>query len=329
MVLSIRERLVRLLSQQQTGYVSGQWLSDELSCSRTAVWKHIKQLEEEGYTFDAVPNKGYRLTAFPDDMTENTLRWNLRSDWLGQSIEHYPSIDSTQLRAHERARDGADEGLVISADQQLNGRGRMQRPFDSMDTKGVWLSFILRPPLAPTEAAKLTLVAAVALVDTFKQLTDLDVKIKWPNDIYLGQKKLAGVLTEMEAEMDQIHYVIVGIGVNLNQRITDFSPLLRDRVTSLFEASGQTLDKQVFIQRLLEAFERWYTVFLTEGFTPIQSEWNRYVFKLHQPVYFLKQNKRVKGFVQGLSTEGALVVATEEHAHVKLYSSDIEWFREE
>ncbi|PXW91741.1 BirA family biotin operon repressor/biotin-[acetyl-CoA-carboxylase] ligase [Streptohalobacillus salinus] len=329
MVLSIRERLVRLLSQEQSGYVSGQWLSDELSCSRTAVWKHIKQLEEEGYTFDAVPNKGYRLVALPKHMTENTLRWNLSSDWLGQSIEHYPSIDSTQVRAHERARAGADEGLVISADQQLNGRGRMQRPFDSTDAKGVWLSFILRPQLAPTEAAKLTLVTAVALVDTFKQMINLDVKIKWPNDIYLNQKKIAGVLTEMEAEMDQIHYVIVGIGVNLNQRTSDFDPLLQDRVTSLFEETGETLDKQVFIQRLLETFEKWYTVFLTEGFVPIQKEWNRYVFKLNQPVYFLKQNERVKGLVQGLSAEGALVVVIEEHEHVKLYSSDIEWFRGE
>lgn len=325
MVLSNRERLIQLLSQNMHTYVSGQWLSNKLGISRTAVWKQMKHLEEDGYHFKAVPNKGYRLIDMPDKVSENTLFWGMDTRVLGQTLEYHDQVESTQDLAHIRARENAPEGYLIVADSQLKGRGRLQRRFQSENKNGGWFSFILRPDMPPLHAQKLTLITAIALIRTIKQKTTLQPQIKWPNDVLINGKKLAGILTEMQAEQDRIHYMVIGVGININHRPDEFSEEIKDKVTSLLIETGDRFKRRHFIQDFLKNFEALYEAFLKEGFTAFKEEWEQHAFRLGEELTYKKNKQTFSGTFIGIHEDGALVV---EKAGIKdyLYSAEIDWF---
>ncbi len=325
MVLSNREKIIQLLAQNMHTYVSGQWLSDQLGISRTAVWKQMKHLEEDGYHFKAVPNKGYRLIDMPDKVSENTLFWGLDTDVLGQMLEYHDQLTSTQDLAHTRARENKPDGYLIVADSQTNGRGRLHRAFSSENKNGAWFSFILRPELSPVEAQKITLLTAVSLVRTIKQKTTLEPKIKWPNDILIGEKKLAGILTEMQAEQDQIHYMVIGVGVNINQRPDEFPEDLRETVTSLMIETKERFKRRYFIQDFLKNFEALYRTLLTDGFESIKQEWEAHAFKLGETLDYRLGEEEKTGVFVGIHESGALLIEHEGKTD-RIYSADIHWF---
>lgn len=326
MVLSNRERIIQLLSQNMHTYVSGQWLSDQLGISRTAVWKQMKHLEEDGYQFKAVPNKGYRLIDMPDKVSENTLFWGLDTEVLGQTIEYHDQLTSTQDLAHTRARENKPNGYLIVADSQTNGRGRLKRPFSSMNKNGAWFSFILKPPLSPVEAQKLTLLTAVSLVRTIKQKTNVQPQIKWPNDILIQDKKLAGILTEMQAEQDQIHYMVIGVGVNINQEQEEFPSDIAEFVTSLFIETGERYKRRYFIQDFLKHFERLYNDMLENGFDCIKKEWEAHAFCLGETLHYKLGNEKKHGQFIGIHDDGALLIKHKDKID-RIYSAEIDWFR--
>lgn len=215
---STRGKLIELLRNHPDDYISGEKLSQELQITRTAIWKHINGLKKDGYIIEGISRKGYRIIQTPDKISSNTITWDLETNWLGKSIIHKDITKTTQEIAHQAARNAAPHGTVVIANEQTKGKGRMGRTWYSSKNKGVWMSIILRPKLVPQQATLLTLLTATVLADVLSRITTNSVTIKWPNDILMHDKKLAGILTEMQAEQDQIQYVVVGIGLNVNQQ---------------------------------------------------------------------------------------------------------------
>lgn len=323
---STRRRLIELLQAKKHEFVSGQVLANKLNISRNAIWKHMKELVEDGYNIEARQRLGYRILDVPDKVSENTLKWGLQTKWLGHHIVHKTSLPSTQTLAHQLAQKGAKHGTIVIADEQTDGRGRMERPWDSNSQDGIWLSIILKPQIPPYLAPQLTLLTATVLADLIKEETKLQPKIKWPNDLLIDQRKVSGILTEMQAEQDQILYVIIGIGLNVNQSLTDFNQSIREKVTSLYEASGEQWNRRHLIQQLLHTFEKSYETYIGEGFTNVKQKWESYGFRMGEQIRINTMNEQWKSTFLGIAEDGALLIKDRTGRTKKLYSGEIQWF---
>lgn len=231
-------RLLDLLAAAGEDWVSGEAISTQLGISRAAVWKQVEALRAGGYAVEAAPRRGYRLAARPDRLSVLEIEAGLRTERFGRPVEAHEVIGSTNERAKELARQGAPEGLLVTAEQQTAGKGRLGRPWQTPAGRALALSLLLRPLIPPTLAPRLTLVAAVAVAEAVRAETGLPVGIKWPNDLQIAGRKLCGILTEMEAEIEQVRFVVLGIGLNVNQTLAEFPPELRETATSLRLALG-------------------------------------------------------------------------------------------
>lgn len=324
---STRSRLIHLLSKNKDQYISGQLLSDELNISRSAVWKHINELKKDGYQIEGKSNKGYRIIGFPEKLSENTIKWGLETDWLGQSVKHFESITSTQTIAHEEAQNDAEEGTLIVADEQTKGRGRITRHWHSNKNQGIWMSMVLRPEIEPQEAPQLTLLTATVLADVIRKYTKLEPQIKWPNDILIDGKKVAGILTEMQAEQDRIWYVIIGIGMNVNQDKEDIPNDILSRATSLKIEANKEWNLKDLIQEILRTFETTYEYYLNHGFSTIKENWEKYGFKIGKEIHIKTMKDEWKAPFLGISDDGALLTVDNEGKETTLYSAEIDWFK--
>ncbi|MFD1849512.1 biotin--[acetyl-CoA-carboxylase] ligase [Oceanobacillus bengalensis] len=323
---STRNKLIEILALNNDGYISGQAISDKLQISRSAVWKHMKELEKDGYKIEGKSNKGYRIIGFPNKLSENTITWGLDSKWLGKNIIHKESTSSTQTIAHEHARNQAPNGTVIIADEQTDGRGRINRNWDSTKEKGIWMSIILRPEIPAHHAPQLTLLTATVLADVLSSYPLLQPQIKWPNDILLNGKKCAGILTEMQAEQDQIWYVIIGIGLNVKHTREDLSEELRHRATSLGMETEKDWSIQELIQKILATFEKTYELYLERGFGEIKEKWEHYGFKIGKEVNIKTMKEEWKAPFLGIAEDGAMLTISKDGHNQRIYSAEISWF---
>ncbi len=248
----MKQKLLELL-QSTEGFLSGQELSDHLNVSRTAVWKVMKSLEEEGYEIEAVRNKGYSLKKEPDILTKESCASRINTKWLGKNLMVYDVTDSTNTRLKLAGEQGAPNGSVAVANAQEAGKGRLGRHWETPKGSALAFSMLLRPQIQPENASMLTLVAALAVSRAIDEYAGIKTQIKWPNDIVYQGKKLCGILTEMSADMDQIHYVIVGIGINV--QMTDFPKEIQNTATSLKLVTGKTLLRNKLLAKVLEEFE--------------------------------------------------------------------------
>ncbi|MBP2003292.1 biotin--[acetyl-CoA-carboxylase] ligase [Halobacillus andaensis] len=321
---STRNRLIQLLDKND-GYVSGQQLSDQLEISRTAVWKHMKELEKDGYKIEAIQRKGYRIISSPDKVSENTVQWGLNTDWLGHQLYHYKEVASTQDIAHQLAKQGKPHGTVVIADEQVKGKGRMSRPWHSPKGKGIWMSILLRPDLVPVQAPQLTLLAATVLAEVFIQKSELKPQIKWPNDILINHKKVSGILTEMQAEHDQIQYVVLGIGINVNQAADDIQGDLRHKASSLRIESEEEWSIAETIQCILHQFEKTYDQFMSQGFKKVKNVWEKYGYKIGEQVTIKTMKREWQAELIGIEPDGALKARDQKGNEEKLYSAEIMW----
>ncbi len=301
------ERLLELL-REAPGPLSGSLLSEKLGVSRTAVWKYVRGLRRQGYEIEALPATGYRLALTPDRLFPSQIRPLLTSSRMGRKIEYFDEIDSTNTVAARLARKGAEEGVAVIAERQYQGRGRLGRSWFSPSFLNLYISFILRPPVPPSVAPQLSLVAGLAVAMAVEEEGAEGVTIKWPNDILVGDRKLAGILTETEAEADRVRWVVVGIGANLNCTRSQFPAQLRGQATSLRIAVGRKVDRCRFTARLCGAVDGCYGSFLKGGFGAIRRQWQRRAYLTGREVVVESLGERVGGRVQGVDSEGALLV---------------------
>ena len=248
--------------------VSGEDLAKKLDLSRTAIWKAINTLRDMGYGIDG-DHKGYTLVKVPDILYPFELTPLLKTTVIGVQIDHSMSVGSTNEKARQFAEAGWPDGGVIISEKQETGKGRLGRVWSS-PPGGIWFSMLLRPRMSPSEAPTLTLAGGVAVAEALANL-GFDARLKWPNDILLGDKKVCGILTEMNAEMERINYIIMGIGINANCTSDELPKEVRGRATTLLEVQGSSVDRKRLLVDILTIFEGLYN----KGQKEIISRWKK------------------------------------------------------
>jgi BirA family biotin operon repressor/biotin-[acetyl-CoA-carboxylase] ligase len=306
MTVSTRARIVAEL-RSSDGFVSGHDLAERLGVSRTAVWKHVAALKDEGYTIETERGHGYRLVALPGGLTEGEIVSALTTAWVGKTLVCKVETGSTNSDAAQLGRSAAADGTVVVADSQTAGRGRLGRTWISRPGMNLYLSVLLRPKIVPAAAPQLALVAGLAVAEALEQ-EGLEPTIKWPNDVLLGGRKVCGILTELEAEADRVEFVVVGIGVNLNSELADFPPELHDRATSVLMSSGKTVDRARFAAVLLAKLEACYERFRTDGFGALAEGWASRSALAGKEITVDGAGGIVKGMYAGIDSEGALLL---------------------
>jgi BirA family biotin operon repressor/biotin-[acetyl-CoA-carboxylase] ligase len=301
------EHVLAFLAEAPDEFVSGEAISDKLGLSRAAVWKHVNALRSQGYRIDAVPACGYRLVEIPDRLGPLEIGPLLHTHEIGQALHCFDVLPSTSDHLKELAERGAVHGEVVVAECQTAGRGRRGRAWASPAGRNLYLSVLLRPQLPPQRAPELTLVAALAVCDACRQ-AGVEASIKWPNDVLVGGRKVAGILTELSAEPDQVHWVVLGLGVNLNAAEDDFPDELREVATSLALERGQPVPRALFAAALLAVLEQWLERHAGEGFAPIRSAWRERSSTLGQEVRVEADGGEVTGVAEDIDEAGALLV---------------------
>ena len=306
----MRSQILNLLKQSAKNFISGEELAEKLKVSRTAVWKHIKALRDSGYEIESVPRSGYRLLHSPDLLSAEEVRSVLTTKIIGSDIKYFTVTDSTNVQAKKLAAGGAPDGTIVIAEEQTGGRGRLSRKFFSPRYKGILFSVILRPHILPQQAPKYTLLAAVAIVRAIRKITGVKAGIKWPNDIMYEGKKLVGILTEMNAEMERVNYIIIGMGINVNIPLDELPDEVRDRAGSLSHILGHEVPRLELFGCILAELEHLYITAQSEGFAPIFDLWREYSVTLGQNIRVIGvgTGETYEGTAVDIDSDGALLV---------------------
>ncbi len=322
--MSMKDEILKRLLAASGEAVSGQDLADSLGVSRTAIWKHMQTLQEEGYTFETVKKKGYVLTGVPNSLSPTQLELFLKTERLGRRIHYFDVVDSTQIIAHKLAQEGAPDGTIVIGEEQTAGRGRMSRPWESAKGTGIWMTIILRPDVSPQQASSFTLVVAVAVTMAIKTLyKHVEPAIKWPNDLLINGKKCTGILTEMQAEADLVQALLVGIGINANQQEKDFSPDIANIATSLRIAAGEEINRAALVATILQYLEQFTELFVKEGFSSIKELWEQMSCTIGQRIEVTTLRERFEGIASGITDEGVLQLTLNDGTIRTIYSGDI------
>lgn len=324
MSVPIKYELLKRLSDAKGKPVSGQQLADDLNLSRTAIWKHMKQLEEEGYQFESIRKKGYILISTPDTLDPAKITAILETEQFGKKIIYEESLTSTQTIAHQQAQDGAPNGTVVICEEQTEGRGRLKRPWSAPLGKGIWMSVILRPNVLPYEAPQFTLVAAVAVTCAIKDVTGVRPDIKWPNDLLINGMKFTGILTEMQADPDRVNAIIMGIGINVNQEPEDFDDRIVNLATSLKIATGKSIDRAELVAKILYYLEKFSNQYVREGFENIKALWEEYSCTIGNRIKATTLREVYVGKAIGITKDGILKLQLDDGTIKEIYSADIE-----
>lgn len=319
-----RETILNLFRQEPDGYLSGERLSEVLGVSRTAVWKQIRQLRQLGYRIEAIPSRGYQLCATPDLLLAEELHSGLTTSRIGRDIRYFAETDSTNRQAYALGEAGAAEGLVVIADRQSAGKGRLGRTWTSPPGVNLYLSVVLRPPLPPHAAPQLTFLSALATSRAIAMVTGLAPTHKWPNDVLLSGGKVAGLLNEMSAESDRLRFVVLGIGVNLNMTADQFPADLRAPATSLLLAGGRTVSRTIFARTLLEQLDALYAEYLLCGPAPIMAAWEAHCDLVGKAVSVDDGRGTVlRGTVTGIDRDGALLLTLANGTTERVLAGDV------
>ena len=304
--------------------ISGQQLADDFGLSRTAIWKHIKELEEEGFGIDTVKKKGYVLRSSPDSLQAAKIDQHLTTKRFGRNIHYLQTCPTTQPIAHQLAQAGEPDGSIVICEEQTAGKGRLARAWTSTQGKGIWMSVIIRPEIPPTKAPQLTLVAAVAVTRAIEDIADVRAEIKWPNDLLINGKKCTGILTELQADIDRVHAIILGIGVNVNQQPSDFPEDIQSIATSIQMVTGKPVDRAELVARILYHLEIYTDLYVQHGFEPLKILWESYSCTLGKRIKATMIHKQIEGVALGITNEGILQVKTDDGEIHGIYSADIE-----
>ena len=309
--------ILSALRSAENGGVSGAELSQKLRISRAAIWARIEALRGLGYEIEASPHLGYRLISTPDLLHADDLLASLgRTKVIGRDIRVFEQTTSTNDVVEKLARDGVKEGVVVFAESQTKGRGRLGRKWMSPGRKGLWFSVLLRPDLRPQETTQLTVAAATAIRRAIHEQTGISAEIKWPNDILIRGKKVVGILTELSAELDRVKHVTLGVGVDVNLSVGEFPAELRKIATSLRIESGKPVSRDALATAILRELDRDYARVCAGRFADVADEWEEHCTTLGQPVVISIGERKIRGRAESLDDDGALRLRT-EHGHLE------------
>ncbi len=314
----MQEKILDFLKRRED-YVSGDQLSHRLGVSRQALWKHIQELKDTGYDIVAVPHLGYRLISSPDRLFAFEVARNLGTEFIGKKICYFDTLTSTMDMAMQLGLKGAAEGTLILAESQTKGRGRLGRNWFSPKYKGIYLSLIIRPKILPSQASILTLLSAVSVCEAIKELTSLEPQIKWPNDILINNKKLGGILTELNAEMDEIKFMVIGIGLNVNNDKKN----LASQATSLKEQMQEHVNRVNFLQEILRRIEKNYLSFRERGAKPIVEKWRQQNITLGRRIKVYSHKEHIEGMGVDIDTDGGLLLRKDSGLIQKVMAGDV------
>ena len=299
----MKNKILNILSTAD-GYVSGENISDELGISRNAVWKHINKLRQEGYEIESVTKRGYKLISVPDVISAELIKDGLDTEFIGQNVVYYDETDSTNNEA-KRNSDMPDGTLFIS-EIQTGGKGRLGRAWVSPKGIGIWMSLLLKPHILPQDVAQITLVAGMATARS----VGCGAKIKWPNDVVIGSKKICGILTEMSAEIERVNYIVPGIGINVNTE--SFPDELKEKATSLYIESGRKFERYKIVQRFLKEFEILYKKFIKGGIAAVTDDYRELCVTIGKEVSVIYPNRTINGRAIDINNNGELIVETDK-----------------
>lgn len=318
-----QDRLLGLLREQDGAWISGEELSRRLGVSRTAVWKQIRALRRRSCRIEAAAARGYRLLEVPDLVTPGEILAGLQTRLVGRELVYFAETDSTNLQAQRLGEEGAPDGTVVVADGQSAGKGRLGRRWHSPPGVNLHVSVLLRPAVPPQRAPQLSFVAAVAVARAIHELCGLAAEVKWPNDLLLDGRKVAGLLSEMNAESERIHYVVLGMGINVNMDADQFPEDLRYPATSLKLATGRRWPRAPLARLLLQHLDQLYAQFLDEGFAPIARQWEELCPWQGRRVEVDRGGDRVQGLFAGIDDQGALLLDQGDKAPLRIYAGDV------
>ena len=308
----MRKRILELLRKSGTEPLSGEEISRQLEVSRTAIWKHIQALKNEGYNIESVPKRGYILREAPDRLFPQEILSHLQTKWLGRNICYRDTVDSSNNLAK-----------LLANEEQGAGKGRLSRGWISPYAKGIWFSVVLKPPFLPQEASKCTLLAAVAVVKAINKIAGVKAAIKWPNDVLLLGKKLVGILTEMNAEFGHINYVVIGTGINTNATPEDYPEEVRPLAVSVADAATEPFTRVELLCDILKNMEDLYELAVEQGFGPVLDEWRKYSCTLGQEVKVIAPDMTYFGTAEDIDEEGLLIVRREDGSKEKVVAGDV------
>ena len=334
--------ILRKLKENAPGYVSGEALSKSFGISRTAIWKYVGELRKEGYIVESSTKKGYRVSSRGEVLNSFELGQDLKTKVLGRNIVYFPELDSTNSYAKKIASEGCVDGTAVIADRQTSGRGRLGRKWESAAGSGIYMSVVLRPHFLMPGVQIMTIAASVAAVNAIKEVTGIEAGIKWPNDVLLNGRKVCGILTETELEMDRIYFLVIGIGINVNQSDEDFPPFLRDTAISLkmYAESGKVrrsmkgpgeygFSRSAIVKRLLFALEQMYDR-INKGFTKdILEEWKKYSVTMGKKVRFEMRDAAFVGTAWDITDDGGLVVRCDDGIERRVLSGEVNILRDD
>ena len=310
----MQNQIIEFLKREKD-YLSGEDISRQLRISRAGIWKNIEELRKEGYCIEAMPNVGYRLVSVPDKLIPREIQHELKTKTFGRNIFYHDSVGSTMTEAFRLGLEGASEGTIVVAEQQRQGKGRLGRKWVSPKGKGIYMSIILRPNFSPTDATKLTLLSAVGVCKAVNRFAGIEARIKWPNDVLVGNRKLAGILTELNAEMDRVRFVVVGIGINVNTP----SHVLPPHATSLKLETKKQMSRLGLVKEVLYELETLYFDCLENGFVGIVDQWKGLSSTIGKRIRI----DDVEGEVVGLDESGGLMIRNRGGIIVKRMTGDV------
>ncbi len=311
------DKIILKRLKKDEGYVSGEDLANKLSISRQAIWKHIDNFINKGYEIVAVPHLGYKLISSPDKLYPLEIQHDLKTTSIGKNIFYEHISNSTQDSIWKLGLDGGQEGTVVFSESQRKGRGRMDRAWIS-PKGGIYFSLLLKPKfLQIQEVPQITLMISLACLKAIKKATGVECQLKWPNDIFLNKKKLGGILCEIHAETDKVHFVVVGIGINVNSRD------LPKTATSLFLSTKNKFSRVEIAKRVLEEIETQYKRIKDDGFKDVLKEWSQACFLWGKKIKVKIFDKQISGQALSIDKRGYLLIKRDHGSIEKISAGDI------
>lgn len=295
--------------ETREGPVSGEAISNALGISRSAVWKHIKELINMGYEITTSHREGYRLKKSSNRLLPYEIHKRLRTTFMGKKMRYFESTSSTNWVGKQMAHELDPQelhGMVIIAEQQTGGIGRLGRSWVS-PRGGIWATVLIKPKIPIDRVFMITMAGAIAIARALRKEYDLGALIKWPNDIYLGDSKVAGLLLELSAEADIVHYALLGIGVDANVSPNDLSSV-PSSVTSISLEVGHDVDRPALLARILKEFESRYLLLEAGEYESIVREWKSLSCTLEHRVRVNTLKTSVEGEAIDIDEYGALMI---------------------